>query len=219
MPNYCDNALNVRGPVDDVNKFHHDLVTASEAKDGGELKQLKLSSLYPCPEELEILSGSMPEGPAKVQWEKQKAANLEKYGFQDWYDWCVDKWGTKWGDCDTEQSHMFPGETHYYYQTAWSPCLGLIQKLSEMYPTLIFTTTFEELGMGFLGVAVYQAGNEIFAEDGEIGDGVVELSAFDKKFEFTPYDDDNEDEYYETLSDATTQAKDYLVEMSGTTRM
>ena len=30
--------------------------------------------------------------------------NEKKYGHMTWYNWCCDKWGTKWNACDTKLS-------------------------------------------------------------------------------------------------------------------
>ena len=47
--------------------------------------------------------------------------NLEKYGFQDWYNWSIHNWGTKWDACN---SHIESDDEDYIFitfDTAWSP--------------------------------------------------------------------------------------------------
>jgi len=63
-----------------------------------------------------------------------------KYGFDDWYSWSVDNWGTKWGAYDNE----FEKETNTYrFTTAWSPpSPNIIEALTEVIPD--FTWEWEE---------------------------------------------------------------------------
>ena len=32
--------------------------------------------------------------------DEQQIANFEKFGYKSWYDWRIDKWGTKWNESD-----------------------------------------------------------------------------------------------------------------------
>jgi hypothetical protein len=69
-----------------------------------------------------------------------------------WYDWNVRNWGTKW-DVAVHDNDKYP-ETEiideidnaiaYRFNTAWSPPLEAITKLSEQYPTLHFNMHYEE---------------------------------------------------------------------------
>ena len=72
------------------------------------------------------------------------------------YDWSVSNWGTKW-DVSVSDDEKWPdtellndepnGENQvlvYRFNTAWSPAVPAIEKLSEQYPDLLFTHSFEE---------------------------------------------------------------------------
>jgi hypothetical protein len=61
----------------------------------------------------------------------------------NWYDWNVTNWGTKWDVAvtddkeysDTELMEETENSLAYRFNTAWSPPLPAITKLSEQYPT------------------------------------------------------------------------------------
>ena len=69
-----------------------------------------------------------------------------------WYDWNVRNWGTKW-DVAVHDNDKYPEtELHdesttslgYKFNTAWSPPIEAITKLSTLYPTLNFNLSYEE---------------------------------------------------------------------------
>ena len=75
---------------------------------------------------------------------------------KDWYNWNTSKWGTKWdvavsdGDDnpDTELlEYMSEGDDNwlvYKYNTAWSPAVTILTKLSNLVPNCLLTLEFEE---------------------------------------------------------------------------
>ena len=69
-----------------------------------------------------------------------------------WYDWNVRNWGTKW-DVAVSPDDKYPEtELHdesstslgYKFNTAWSPPIPAIEKLSSQYPSLTFNLSYEE---------------------------------------------------------------------------
>jgi hypothetical protein len=75
-----------------------------------------------------------------------------------WYQWCLDNWGTKWdmielaGDYDLDFISLS-------YETAWSPNIPFWTTISSRFPGLKMTHHYREDGVGFMGIAYYQAGN------------------------------------------------------------
>ena len=75
---------------------------------------------------------------------------------KDWYSWNTSNWGTKWdvgvGDGDTYPDtelieYMSEGEDNwvvYKYNTAWSPAVTILTKLSNLVPNSLLTLEFEE---------------------------------------------------------------------------
>ena len=76
----------------------------------------------------------------------------------EWYQWCIDNWGTKWDMCELVATY----ESDYIslaYETAWAPNTAFWQTISKRFPMLSMTHYYKEVGMGFTGVATYKYGN------------------------------------------------------------
>ena len=58
------------------------------------------------PEELNITSGFLGNGAEQAELEAKSKANKEKYGYANWYDWCVSNWSTKWNAGGENNSEM-----------------------------------------------------------------------------------------------------------------
>lgn len=101
--------------------------------------------------------------PKTLEWSKTQ---------NDWYNWNNNNWGTKWDVAvaddeqypDTEMYQDEPTAVGYKFNTAWAPPTPVIQKLSEQYPNLTFTLSFEE-EQGWGGEATYKNGVETITED------------------------------------------------------
>ena len=91
-----------------------------------------------------------------------------------WYYWNLRNWGTKWdvaishGEEYPETELMEESETSlaYRFNTAWSPPIPAIEKLSEQYPKLHFNLSYEE-ETGWGGEYDYLAGEETEIENYE----------------------------------------------------
>ena len=64
---------------------------------------------------------------------KQYIENIKKYGYPQWYDWCVENWGTKWNvEDDVDVSYnKNTDEYDITFDTAWSVPSGIVEKYSE----------------------------------------------------------------------------------------
>ena len=89
----------------------------------------------------------------------------ELYGNNNWYDWSVANWGTKW---DIYHDKITVGDLGWMegcasieteFDTAWSPPKCWLAKASELFPQLSFKLHFEEPGNYFAG--------DIFGDAGE----------------------------------------------------
>jgi hypothetical protein len=78
-----------------------------------------------------------------------------KFETNDWYNFNVREWGTKWDVAvseddkhpDTYMEEAENGENYvvyYNFNTAWSRPLPALQKLSAQYPNLLMTLSYEE---------------------------------------------------------------------------
>ena len=98
-----------------------------------------------------------PEQKAVVAAEE---SNLKKYGYKNWYDWCVSEWGTKWNAGGSDNADMQidfdeDGDDSialFQFDTAWAPALGVMQKLMDTHPELSIECRYHEPGVGFFGV-------------------------------------------------------------------
>lgn len=85
----------------------------------------------------------------------------------DSYHWCIENWGTKWGDYDhfSDEIEAFhhndnTSSISVSYMTAWSPFgENYWRKVSKDYPTLWFTTSYAEQGMCFVGAFAVRNGS------------------------------------------------------------
>lgn len=80
---------------------------------------------------------------------------ISNYGADNWYDWSVVNWGTKWN----AYTQYFLDAHNFSFDTAWSPPEGIIKKIAEMFPDHVICWTWEE-EQGF--------GEELLLENGDI---------------------------------------------------
>lgn len=134
MPNYCTNTLMLN---EDSNDSILEVVKDYLDENG----HLSFEKIRPIPDELK---GTTSPTPLDADPKKQRML-VEKYGHENWYDWCVDNWGTKW-DADVHHAD----EKAICFTTAWSPPIGAIKTLSIL-TGRDFRLTYVEEGMDFCG--------------------------------------------------------------------
>ena len=146
MPNWCENRLTIS---------HSDPSMIKRARDAW-MDRRFLKEFIPIPQELTIVSGRVgaDDNPEQMLLVAQQEANLKKYGYQDWYTYCVNEWGTKW-DIGYQEDWNEPcdeSETTFtvQYNSAWSPPEAACFKLVAM--GFDVTNYYYEPGMGFCGV-------------------------------------------------------------------
>ena len=138
MPNYCSNYISVRGK----NSAEFLVKRLADAFDAGELCQ----AVIPVPEILRDTTS--PTQPGDEAAAEQRRAET---GFDNWYDFCVNRWGTKWdiscpGECDRDEDGLgFNGS----FDSAWSPPMGVVEQLVEL--GFEVTLYYNEPGMCFVG--------------------------------------------------------------------
>jgi hypothetical protein len=136
MPNYCNN---------DLTLTHTD--PAMIAKAATALKEGDfLQTFVPVPAELLEATASFGD-----EYEAQNKANVEKYGYASWYDFCVNEWGTKWDVQAYDEANVFnDGLTLTVgFDSAWSPPVEAYRKLEEL--GFEVDAMYYEPGMGFCG--------------------------------------------------------------------
>lgn len=104
----------------------------------------------------------------------QMVKNIESCGFSSWYSWRIEKWNTKWDINPADISFGISSyknnrnKTKFYatFDTAWSPPLGVFNKLSEMFPDLDIKIAYFEGGCGFKGVTKFKGGKIVSDTEG-----------------------------------------------------
>lgn len=160
MPNWCENHLSIHGKKEDMDKLIEVISIG-----GGEYSLLE--KLYPTPEELNI-------GDVSMKPDEQQIRNQEKFGYKSWYDWRIDKWGTKWPESDLNIGQDYTinsDETAtiaFNFDTAWAPPIEAFDKISIDYPDILFCLYYEEPGMGFCGRNVWAKGECVESYQAEL---------------------------------------------------
>lgn len=156
MPNWCYNSLCVSGNkeqlADFVSKTIIPINTSSE-KEYDETQSFTFNILHPLPKPLEGMSSPLDknEGETDEQYKERLAENVRLYGAEDWYNWRLDNWGTKWDCSSTSVNELNANNLNVRFETAWSPPINWFKKVIPMYPQLEFTLIFDEEGDSFCG--------------------------------------------------------------------
>jgi len=144
MPNWCNNNIEIIGPKAKVDKL-------IEGAKKGEF----INTLYPMPKQLEDTQSTSDDEVMK----KQPIVD----GHNNWYDWRVANWSTKW-DADLydaeriqEQEELFgPDDSDkrisFGFDTAWSPPIGAYEYYLQQNPDMSIRAIYYEPGMDFMGV-------------------------------------------------------------------
>lgn len=79
------------------------------------------------------------------------------YGKNNWYDWSIENWGTKWNAYDMDR---YLGGNVIRWQTAWSGVVELMKTLSKKFPTVEFDYKWADEDTGHnVGHVTIKAGN------------------------------------------------------------
>ena len=144
MPNWCNNVLELA---------HEDPAMIERARvafNDGKL----CNEFVPVPEPLNIVAGRVgADGdPKQIELEAQEKLNLEKYGYDTWYDFCVNEWGTKWDvGGDGMIADVSPdGRLTMSFDSAWSPPCNFYEKMVDL--GFEVRAYYYESGMCFAGI-------------------------------------------------------------------
>lgn len=142
MPNWCSNTMTLT---------HEDPAMIARAKAAFARGQF-LQEFVPVPKELsDTVAGSHGDKDAQARLVAQTEDNIKKYGYGNWYDFCVNEWGTKWDiGCDAGIQTFDDHELIVYFDSAWSPPIAAYEKLLDMGFTVY--ATYYESGSAFAGI-------------------------------------------------------------------
>jgi hypothetical protein len=114
-----------------------------------------LEEFCPVPKSLHVVSGRVgsDEEPEQKELERRSAENLEVHGYANWYDYCVNEWGTKWdvgGDDYNEPQQDSPNKITMSFDSAWAPPTAAMDKFMDLgFSVRLY---YYESGMCFAGI-------------------------------------------------------------------
>lgn len=192
MPNWNNNHITLTATSDTAKGQLHEfidrhIVVLGKRNWSDSLLELDSDSIIPMPEGIKKLMAMGPlvdtadgykDNPDydEEAERKQREQNLKDYGYADWYEFRLDKWGSKWGFCHTafyghtgspidtkEELHAsldLDGEIDFTTDCAWGPAVGLMKRICELYPEIIFKCEWgEEQVTEYYGMFTYDKGN------------------------------------------------------------
>lgn len=144
MPNWCNN--NVTISHTDRSKVE---ALAEAVREGNFCK-----FVIPVPKELtDTVAGHMGEDYAQELNQFKMELNLKYFGAKDWYDFCVNRWGTKW-DVDAYDPEDVTVDQYnsisFGFDSAWAPPVGVYEQLVE--DGFAVEAMYYEPGMAFCGI-------------------------------------------------------------------
>jgi len=172
MPNWCNNTLTLE---------HENPAMVARAK-AAFLNGRLLDEFIPVPTDLQIVAGSVGDAVEQAKLVEQTELNRVTHGYGNWYDFCVNEWGTKWDvGGDDGVLNDIEGGIIVSFDSAWAPPCAAYEKLHEMGFKIL--AMYYEPGMAFAGV--WEEGSDDYYEYGGLDSaGIAETlpSALDEAF-------------------------------------
>ena len=154
MPNWCNNSINISGSTETIKALWDEA-----NKEGSGL----LNAMKPMPKELDGTTSPTPqEGQAGYKGPQPKID-----GFDNWYDWRVQNWGTKW-DIDPGEGLEFTdngdgtAQISGWFESAWAPPIQAYDTFLDDMDGCSLTADYHEPGMDFAGI--YDNGDDQYME-------------------------------------------------------
>jgi hypothetical protein len=146
MPNWITNRITINTDGDDsmIEKI------LSQVK--SEQSEFDFNKIVPMPEELRnttaptnILSDEeYAKTPSRGITQAMSDELKQKFGFDNWYDWAYQHWGTKWN-----ADEVIINDNQIEFNTAWNCSEPIFIKLSEMFPNVNFEVEFSDEDFGY----------------------------------------------------------------------
>ena len=142
MPNWCNNTLELQ---------HEDPAMIERARvafNDGKL----CNEFVPVPGPLNIVAGRVSDPVEQAKLEADTAKNKAEYGYDNWYDYCVNEWGTKWdvGGDGMIADVLEDGRLAMSFDSAWSPPIAFYEKMLDL--GFSVRAYYYESGMCFAGI-------------------------------------------------------------------
>jgi hypothetical protein len=212
MPNWVFNHLSISGDADQIEKVKNQLNKPIEKtyfnREKNENEAVKYSN--PIFSFWNIVAP--PEDKLEQYFETNgsrknpETGEMEMTGQSEWnwYAFNNREWGTKWdvavsdGTMYSDTSLEEDGSNYlrYRFDTAWSPPMSAIQKLSEQYPELTITIEYEE-EQGWGGEIELLNGVETVLREWDIPDSHADYVALDREDSCSCAHNEDQDDWYD----------------------
>lgn len=158
MPNWVKNHVLImdRKAIKDCIKTD----TYKTIKGEEEYEYFDFNEIIPMPEELKDKTRNYASWEAE---EKQDKELIAKYGADNWYDWSVKNWGTKWNTGSVRKVSPQVVE----FDTAWATPEPIIEALSKKYHTTVNVCYADEDLGNNCGEYEYKDGEKMLDEVGD----------------------------------------------------
>ena len=143
MPNWCNNSVEI---------YHEDPAMIERVRTAFNDGRL-LDEFIPVPASLRIVSGrcGADDNPEQIALESAQKSNIEVHGYKDWYDFCVNEWGTKWDvGADGQATLTSPNTITMGFDSAWAPPVPAMEKFQDL--GFKVKLIYWESGMCFAGL-------------------------------------------------------------------
>ena len=145
MPNWCDNQVSITGPNSVIDKIEKIVKEDDSHENNGLLNFFK-----PMPK---VLEGTT--SPSSASDKPQPMVE----GFDNWYDWRVENWSTKWEVCEfygvdrQYLSEQNEGESviTFGFSSAWAPPIGAYEQFLVDNEDCSLRAFYYEGGCDFMG--------------------------------------------------------------------
>lgn len=130
MPNHVTNRIKLIGEKSEIDR----LMEAVKADNIG-LGSIDFNNVIPMPDN--IFRGNIG------------AAERKLYGENNWYDWSITNWGTKWNSYGYDNFDITENADTISFLTAWSAPHPVLEKLSEMFPAVKISHEWADEDIGY----------------------------------------------------------------------
>ena len=131
MPNWCNNNIEIHGPIEKIKAMYNEAVQDADDETG------LLNHLCPMPKELHNTT---------------KGSNGDDF---NWYDWRVSNWSTKWEvsseGLEFEDNGDGTATISGWFDSAWSPPIGAYERFCDENEDCSLTASYYEPGCDFAG--------------------------------------------------------------------
>lgn len=149
MPNWVRN--NVKFGTDKV-------IKECVIKNENGVEEFDFDKIIPMPKVLEEENGL-----DKLTLEERLIFLEENDNCDNWYDWNVHHWGTKWNSSET----CVVNDKEVEFETAWSMPEPIFREISKKYNTTVEVEYADEGITENSGRVVYENGDEVYYEPGD----------------------------------------------------